>query len=270
MFRQHAVSSLKARLPLAASPLTRRLAFLAYRLWTRKAAWHRKPEIDRALGIDTTGLIPDFLLAAGHAADQAANPYVGVNPNVLRAALGVIPELERFGFVDLGAGKGRAMAVASEFPFREIIGIELNPELCRIATRNAAIIARRHPRRPRITLLQGDASTPALPEGPVVLMLYHSFARPLVERLVTHLELSGREMYLVYVNPVNGDLFDAAAGFSRWYAAQIPLPREEDYFEDGSAAVIIWRKGGGQAPSLPGAEQKIVILKPGMQAKVEA
>jgi len=56
MIRQQVMPFLKANIPSSFSfPLTRRLAFLGYGLWTRKAAWHRKPEIDRALGIDTTG-----------------------------------------------------------------------------------------------------------------------------------------------------------------------------------------------------------------------
>lgn len=39
-------------------------------------------------------------------------------------------------FVDLGAGKGRAMLLASELPFRRIVGVEFSPELCDVARRN--------------------------------------------------------------------------------------------------------------------------------------
>jgi SAM-dependent methyltransferase len=274
MIRQHVMSFLKSYIAGVWSfPLMRRLAFLGYGLWTRKALWHRKPEIDRALGIDTTGLLPNLLLRTGHAADQAAHAYLGINANVLRCALEAIPAIERFSFVDLGAGKGRAVAVASAFPFRAILGIELNPELCRLAARNATIIAQREPARTRIEIRQGDASVPALPEGPMVVLLYHSFGRNLVQRLAAHLEVAARhrELFFVYVNPVYGDVFDEASGFTRWFAEQIPIPAQEDYFGDGSVAAVIWRAGGAQdTPSRPGALRMIVIVKPGAQARIAA
>src|ERR1700735_1900615 len=187
IIRQHVVSFLKANIvSLFSFPLTRRLAFLGYGLWTRKAAWHRKPEIDRALGIDTAGFLPELLLRTGHEADEAAHAYAGISAKALCSILKAIPGIDRFSFVDLGAGKGRAVAVASAFPFREIIGIELNPELCRVATRNAAIIARREPARTRIVIRCGDASVLKLPEGPAVVLLYHSFGRDLVKRLAAN------------------------------------------------------------------------------------
>ena len=272
--RQHVVSFLEANPKVLSSPLARRLAFLGYRLWTRKAAWHRKPEIDRALGIDTTGLLPNLLLRTGHDADEAANAYLGINANVLRSALETIPGIERFSFVDLGAGKGRAVAVASAFPFRAIVGIELNSELCRFAARNAAIIARRQPARTPIEIRHGDASAPALPEGPAVVLLYHSFRRDLVKRLVTQLEVAARhrDLFFVYVNPVYGDLFDEAPAFSRWFAEQVAIPADEDYFGNGSVAAVIWRAGGPQSAQspLPGALRRIVIVKPDAQASIAA
>ena len=33
-------------------------------------------------------------------------------------------------FLDLGCGKGRAVLMASELPFREVLGVDLSPELC--------------------------------------------------------------------------------------------------------------------------------------------
>src|SRR5215211_9232119 len=39
-------------------------------------------------------------------------------------------------FLDFGSGKGRALFVASEFPFAEIIGVEVATELHEIACRN--------------------------------------------------------------------------------------------------------------------------------------
>src|SRR4051794_15187739 len=46
--------------------------------------------------------------------------------------------LEDFTFVDLGSGKGRTLLMASHYPFRRILGIELLPSLHRIAVDNLA------------------------------------------------------------------------------------------------------------------------------------
>jgi hypothetical protein len=39
-------------------------------------------------------------------------------------------------FVDLGCGRGRALLMASELPFREVIGVELDPAHCVVARQN--------------------------------------------------------------------------------------------------------------------------------------
>ena len=41
-----------------------------------------------------------------------------------------------FTFIDIGSGKGRTLLMASDYPFRRIIGVELLPELHRIAQEN--------------------------------------------------------------------------------------------------------------------------------------
>ena len=43
---------------------------------------------------------------------------------------------EQLVFVDLGSGKGRTLLLASEYPFRRIVGVELSPKLHRIAKTN--------------------------------------------------------------------------------------------------------------------------------------
>ena len=45
-------------------------------------------------------------------------------------------DFSRLTFIDIGSGKGRALLLASEYPFRRIIGIELLPDLNRIAQEN--------------------------------------------------------------------------------------------------------------------------------------
>ena len=43
---------------------------------------------------------------------------------------------EEYVFIDVGAGKGRALLLASNFPFKEFIGIEFSEEIYNIAKTN--------------------------------------------------------------------------------------------------------------------------------------
>jgi hypothetical protein len=54
----------------------------------------------------------------------------GVSPSVAHGTL------QDFTFIDLGSGKGRALLMASAYPFKRIIGVEFMPELHRVAQEN--------------------------------------------------------------------------------------------------------------------------------------
>ena len=65
------------------------------------------------------------------------SPYQPTEPAVFHEMIARITEpLERFTFIDLGCGKGRTLLMASQYPFRRIIGVELLSELHRIAQQN--------------------------------------------------------------------------------------------------------------------------------------
>ena len=70
------------------------------------------------------------------------SPYQPTEPTLFREMIEnlmqVTPKinLPEFTFIDIGSGKGRALLMASQYPFRRILGIELLPELHRVAKEN--------------------------------------------------------------------------------------------------------------------------------------
>lgn len=63
--------------------------------------------------------------------------YCAINQDFFREILRSIPRsLSSYTFTDIGSGKGAAVLMASEFPFRRYIGIELSQELIEIAKHN--------------------------------------------------------------------------------------------------------------------------------------
>mgnify|MGYP002625256914 CR=1 FL=1 len=48
----------------------------------------------------------------------------------------LVPNPEDFEFIDIGSGKGKAMLVASTYPFKRVRGVELSPRLHQTALAN--------------------------------------------------------------------------------------------------------------------------------------
>jgi hypothetical protein len=166
---------------------------------------------DERFGVETSGLI--YELPSGHQHDLHTNGYFAVAPSVFHAIMRAMLEqlhldFQRFRFVDLGSGKGRALLLASDYPFREIIGVELSPDLDRIARSNIARYSEAKggllPDTPVISM-QGDATDFSWPPGPLIVYMWNAFTQPVMERVFRNLENSlkeePRELYVVYVHP---------------------------------------------------------------------
>src|SRR5580692_7070745 len=88
---------------------------------------------DLEFGVRTSGLVAGRHLAAGHRNDRHNTAYYAVAPSVFQSMIvrwrrtKPVANLDEFTFIDLGAGMGRAMLLAACYPFRAVIGVELNP-----------------------------------------------------------------------------------------------------------------------------------------------
>src|SRR5260370_30585532 len=95
--------------------------------------------------------------------------------------------LEGYSFVDLGCGKGRAVMMASEFGFREVVGVELHAALAGIAEANVAVWSAGGRAVCPVRIVCGEATEFAFPDGACLLYLFNPFAapamRPLMQRM---------------------------------------------------------------------------------------
>ncbi len=230
---------------------------------------------DSEYGTSTGGAAHFFELASGRRVDAYATAYVASQPSLVRRALRLIPAGADRTFVDLGCGEGRALIVASEFPFRAVLGVELSPALCATASANAALVAQRFPERPLIQIVEADAAEFPVPNGDLVVFLYHPFQKPVMKRVRAALEKAWRdgrrnELYLIYLNPVLGGLFDCSAVFQRYYAGMLPLEASEQRFsEQPDEAVVIWKAANDKDPTTSeAAVAPIRVSSPGWRADV--
>lgn len=236
------------------------------------SGWEGAHPFDVAHGIDASGFAATAELDSSIPGVAPSQPYGPSQPSSLRAALATLTGLETSTFLDLGCGKGRPLFVASEFPFHDIIGVELSPSLATAARNNAAIIAKRHPTRTPVRIEVADASTFPFPDGDFVLFLYNPFSPELTSMLVTRIEAAlaaqRRSIYVVYCDPVFGAAFDASPALTRRFASMVPYAQEElGYGPDTEDAVVVWQGGDAPAPTTR-ADAKIIITTPGVRAEL--
>jgi hypothetical protein len=117
-------------------------------------------------------------------------------------------ELREFTFIDLGSGKGRSLLLASDYPFRRIIGVELIPELHAIAEKNIAAYnaeARGGQGCRDIQAVSGDAREFEFPVGSLFVYLFNPFPVSVHERVLENLRVSleatPRPAYVAYRLP---------------------------------------------------------------------
>jgi hypothetical protein len=161
---------------------------------------------DIAHGTDTSGLVRGEELQTGHRNGFWSTAYYGISPALLLHLVETLDiDYRRFTFLDLGSGKGRALLLASGFPFRRIVGVELSSQLNVVAADNIAKFSAPWQQCRDIETHNGDATAIDYPSGPLVLYLYNPFLVPVLKRclrnLMQSLATEPREIYLIYINP---------------------------------------------------------------------
>ena len=194
-------------------------------------------------GVDTGDLIPATRLLTGHPSDAHVTAYYGVAPSILRTLIERWLEVTRhpidqYTFIDIGAGKGRAMLVASQLPFRHVLGVELNPTLASIARQNITHFISTHTADPTapplstVELLERDALTLQLPTSPTLLFLFHPFEAPLLKQLLRQIEtqlarVPGAILDILYVNAECASTLDLNPAFIRLWLGSVHMSPED-------------------------------------------
>jgi SAM-dependent methyltransferase len=223
--------------------------------------WDRAHPFDVRYGTDTSGSSPNGEQTTGAPADIHAHGYAGSQPGVMRKVFAMLPGVAQCTFLDLGCGKGRPLLVATEFPFKEIVGVELSSAFAQIARNNVEKIANHDSARGRVRIEVGDATEYPIPSGDVVLFMYNPFdeamIRKMAARVAAALALEPRCVFVVYINPKFGGCFDAVPSLRRRFTGLIPCAREELGFGTvGEEWVTVWQ-GGGDSASPAGAGNEV-------------
>ena len=182
---------------------------------------------DRRFALDTASIInlPELQTEPRF---KDANKYAPTPRFLFRRALRHVQvDYDKFVFIDFGCGKGKALLLASELPFKQIIGIELSSKLIRVAEDNL----RSYLSRPRecngVQLACMDATEYQIPYEPAIYYFCNPFGTEVMHKVLENIRLSlaeaPREVYVVYLNPELQSLLDES-GFlapikrTTWYS----------------------------------------------------
>lgn len=243
---------------------------LVRRIYT---GWVRQHPIDRHYGTDTSGYMSVEEIHARMAAKLDITPYAGSQPSIARRALSSLPQVAGYTFVDLGCGKGRPMIVASEFPFADIVGVEISPELVKVAESNSAVVRTKYPERTPIRVVEGNAFHFMPDSSRIVFFLYNSFPKDGVIELVRGIERritdGNTQLFVVSYNPVWASVLDESTSLVRYSADCYPYDVSElGYGPDLSDTVIIWQSAPAVFPAHPGAERGVRVVNDGWRAEL--
>ena len=121
---------------------------------------------------------------------------------------------EEFLFVDMGSGKGRALLLASHYPFKGIIGVEFSENLHKIASSNISIYKDKLQQCHRIQSVCEDVTDFETPKEKIVFYLFNPFDDHVIRSILSNIEDSirrhFRDIYFAYLKPVHRDVFDQA------------------------------------------------------------
>lgn len=167
--------------------------------------------------VDTTSATVgwrDRLLGVFHSAYQPTEPALF---HEMLAALKIA--FEDFTFIDLGSGKGRTLLMASDYPFRRIIGVELLPELNRVAEANLRKYKSEAQKCFQLESRRADALQFVFPAEPVVLYLSNPLPRAGLAHVIENIERSfdehPRQIRVLYHNPIHEDVLAAQRWLTR-------------------------------------------------------
>ncbi len=188
--------------------------------------------------VHTSGLVHGRDLKTGHLHDKHNTAYYGIAPSVLveliswwRAITLVAPPMD-YSFVDVGAGMGRGMLIAAQMPFREVIGVELHPDLVAIAEKNVAVWQQSGRARSPMRVVCGDATEFQFPAGPCVVYLFNPFREPVLRALLKHLsrQFANRpgQLDVLYANDELAEVFRGSREWSEIWTGQIKLSPEDE------------------------------------------
>jgi SAM-dependent methyltransferase len=189
--------------------------------WVVRRRIRAHERFDEKYGLDTQTPIAARDLEAANPLGRFA--YEGTPiPLIHKIIRRLGTDLRRFTFVDLGSGKGRVLLIASQYPFKSVIGVEFSERLHNIAQANIAKFTDLALAKVRPSSIQMDATGFDFSQlGDKIIFCANPFSASLMLRVMDNLESSllqrKDEAILIYLTPISSQLKKRLAKFKMIY-----------------------------------------------------
>ena len=137
-------------------------------------------------------------------------------------------------FVDVGCGAGKILLMATQYPFKRIVGIEFSPWLCNLARANLKVFKQRFAIVPNVEIMTLEITDYEIQPDETVFFMCNPFRGAVMTSFLDNLaasrEAHPRPIWLLYNNPVEHDLIMAQGLFSH-----------HEHFHYGGGTIVFYR-----------------------------
>lgn len=181
-------------------------------------AYEKKYE--KQLGINTHSIVNlDKLTLAGENSSENHH-YQGASYFILLSIFNKLPsETKSFPLIDYGCGKGRALFVAEQCGFTNLIGVDIAKELIDNANDNNSEYQKKNSAS-QIHFLFEDATKYKVPDDARTFYFFNPFGETVLQQVIDNIKesvkVNPRKIYCIYLNPKYKAVFEKN-GFEVFY-----------------------------------------------------
>ena len=199
------------------------MKLIQYIYYFFRSIWFRGPintvklltyegKYEKLLGVNTHSIVNlDKLTLAG--VDSAENHhYQGASYYILFKVFNLLPtQLKSKPLIDYGCGKGRALFVAEQCGFTNLIGVDIAKELIENAKANQLIYSKKN-NESTFSFLFEDATKYQIPNDAEVFYFFNPFGENILQLVINNIKESlkqnPRTIYCIYLNPKYKEVFE--------------------------------------------------------------
>jgi hypothetical protein len=187
---------------------------------------------DFRYGTATGGWIPASQLQINSVNVEHSVRYQSTKTRPFRKLLKKLSFPKNSVFVDVGAGKGKALLIASKYGFQRLSGIEFAHDLCKIAKSNVVAYRKRSGCHGLFEIIESDIVEYDIRSDENVFYLYNSFDEVVLRQFMNNIKKSvdeyPRKVWLIYHIPRHSNAVEDRGLFAKG----------TEYFEGGTEFVV--------------------------------
>lgn len=177
-------------------------------------------KMEKLFFVPTAKTVPLSHVRVPHQLRRSGRDYRPTPWRVFHWAMALIPQnFERFAFVDYGAGRGRVLLMASQYPFDRIVGAEIAAELHQDCLLNIAQFSRSYMKCRDVSCEHLSALRLDIPDQETVFFFNNPFDQTMFERVIDQVVRSykqdPRRFYVVCVDMASDEVLEDTGIFEK-------------------------------------------------------